>query len=75
MNTIQALSASLSKLSLTESGPALSECAAFAVIDPHTLAVVPFSDRHAQQIYDAISGIGLHLDDVNMIRNAITVTI
>lgn len=75
MNTIHSLTASLSKLNITESGPNLSECAAFAVLDSHTLAVVPFADRNAQQIYDAITGGGLHFDDVTIIRNAITVTI
>ncbi|MCE5291019.1 MAG: hypothetical protein LLG14_17525 [Nocardiaceae bacterium] len=75
MNTIRAIQASISQLSLADAGVPLSERAALAVIDANTLAIVPFSDRYAQQIYNAITGLGIRLDGINVVRNAITVTI
>lgn len=75
MAPIRALGASLEKLVLTSSGQPISQCAAMVILDPHTLAVVPFKDRDQEPIYCAIIRTGLRPDDINVTHNVIAVTI
>jgi hypothetical protein len=75
MAAIHALGASLAKLILTNTGEPMSESAALVVLDPHTLAVVPFKERDRESIYYAIIRTGLRPDGVDVGRNAIAVTI
>lgn len=75
MTAIHALRAGLGKLNLTNSGLPMSECAAMVILDSHTLAVVPFRDRDREPIYYAIMRTGLRPGGINVVRNAIAVTI
>lgn len=75
MVPIRDLGASLEKLVLSNSGQPISESAAIVILNPHTLAIVPFKERDREPIYYATIRTGLRPDDIIVGRTAITVTI
>ena len=75
MRAIRELQHNISDQILAGSSTTLSELAAFAILDRHTLAVVPFDDRNRDLLAQAIAERALGAREITATGSVITITI